>query len=65
MLSRSAKLQLGIFRKQMPRGSVEARLASTSSGAIPAHGVEEGFCVGATTLLAVKWVVARLCGGEV
>jgi hypothetical protein len=27
--------------------------------------VEKGSCVGATTLLAAKWVVARLCEGEV
>ncbi len=33
--------------------------------AIPAPGVEKGSCVGATTLLAAKWVVARLCEGEV
>ena len=65
MLSQSAKPQLGTFRMQTPRGSVWAKLASTTGGAIPAPGVAKVSCEGATTLLAATWVVARLREGEV
>jgi len=44
---------------------VQAKLTSSTNGAIPAPGVEKGSSVGATTLLAAKWAVARLCEGEV